>query len=76
MADPTDSSPQPAPQGSDGGTDHITARARLNRISQPTPEPGQNRSTDVAEDDFDPGLLDPLAWTVTEDQLSDDSCAA
>jgi hypothetical protein len=69
--DQTDSSPQSPSRESDGGAD--TPPQGPSEPELPvTPDPTVRiAQTDVAEDKFDPGLLDPLAWTDSEDQFSD-----
>jgi len=58
----------PSQVGSDGGTNPSSDSADT-PSSPASPDPGiRTFQADVGQDDFDPGLLDPLAWTISEDQ--------
>jgi hypothetical protein len=71
VVDQTDSSPEPPPQESDGGAG-TPPQGPSQPDLQPTPDPtARIAQISIAEDKFDPGLLDPLAWTDSEDQFSD-----
>ncbi len=57
-----------AQDGSDGGTNTPPNVQGESAGPEPTDPTGQIFETVAGQDDFNPGLLDPLAWTVTEDQ--------
>ncbi len=65
----TDSSSDSSQDGSDGGTNTPPA----NPGAPAPPAAAEPVQTVVDQDDFNPGLLDPLAWTVPDDELSDDA---
>jgi hypothetical protein len=64
----SDPSSSPAQGGSGGGTNTPPNVEGSLAGPEPTDPTGQIFQTADNQDDFNPGLLDPLAWTVTEDQ--------
>ena len=64
----TDTNSNPSQEGgSGGGTNPAPGEP-----SVPDPTPAPAFTTRTVQDDFDPGLLDPLAWTLLEDETSGD----
>ncbi len=64
----SDPSSSPAQGGSGGGTNTPPNVEGSLAGPEPTDPTGQIFQTADNQDDFNPGLLDPLAWTVTEDE--------
>ena len=64
----SDPSTSPSQDGSSGGTNTPPDSQGQSAAPTPTDPTGQIFQTNGAEDQVDPGLLDPLAWTVPDEQ--------